>query len=401
MNIFFLCHRFPYPLNHGGKIRSFHMLKHLGQAHEVTVAAPIRDAEEHRAQADLRAHCAKLLTARVGEFASRVRALARLPTRTPASFGYVYSPALAATVRTELSRARYDLICVHCSSVAPYVAAVPGIPKILDFADMDSQKWLAYAACRRFPLSLGYRLEGWKLQSVEKALAGYFDLCTCTTPSELDTLRSYGTTTPSASFPNGVDTHYFSPADAPHDVDTLCFLGRMDYYPNREGVLRFCAEVLPQLRRRRPGLKLVVIGANPSRAVRKLAADPGVVVTGAVPDVRPYARRAALSIAPLRIARGTQNKILESLAMGIPVVCSSLAARGVDVVPGEHLLSADSTTEWVEAITRILDHPAERRRLAAAGRARMLSHHSWEHAMRQFDRLIEQCLSGARRAPGS
>ena len=374
------------------------MLKHLGATHQVTVAALIRNAEEQRAESDLRAHCARLLTARVGELASWGRAVARLPTRAPASLGYFYSPELAALVHAELARQRYDLICVHCSSVAPYVAAVPGVPKILDFADMDSQKWLAYAACRRFPLALGYWLEGVKLQSMEKALAERFDLCACATPGELDTLRSYGTTTPSACFPNGVDTDYFSPADDAYDADTVCFLGRMDYYPNQEGVVRFCAEVLPHLRRRRPGLKLLIVGANPSPAVRRLAADPAVVVTGAVPDVRPYARRAAVSIAPLRIARGTQNKILESLAMGIPVVCSSLAARGVDAVPGEQLLTADTTAEWVEASMRLLEHPAERRRLGAAGRSRMLSHHRWEHAMRQFDRLIEQCLSGARRS---
>ncbi len=369
------------------------MLKHLGRAHDLTVASLIRSAEEVRSEPDLRAYCSKVVLARVGELASRCRALVRLPTREPSSMGYFYSPRLAAAVRAELSKERYDLICVHCSSMAPYVASVPHVPKMLDFGDMDSQKWLAYAAHRRFPLSVGYWIEGRKLQHREAELAQRFDLCSCTTRDELDTLRSFGTATRSGWFPNGVDTEYFKPTEEPYDVDTVCFLGRMDYYPNQECVRRFCAETLPRLRQRRPGIKLLIVGANPSRAVRRLARQPGVIVTGSVADVRPHVRRAALSVAPLRIARGTQNKILDSLAMGIPVVCSPIAARGVDAVPGEHLLTAGEAGDCIEAILRLLENPAERRRLAEAGRARMLSHHGWDRSLRQFDRLIEECLA--------
>jgi hypothetical protein len=369
------------------------MVKHLGQAHDLTLACLIRSPEEERRTPDLRAYCSSVLLARAGELASWSRALARLPAREPASMGYFYSPRLAAAVRAALSRTRYDLICVHCSSVASYVASVPHVAKMLDFGDMDSQKWLAYAAHRRFPLSIGYAIEGRKLERMEAALAPRFDLCSCTTPDEADTLRSYGTATPIGWFPNGVDTEYFTPADEPYDADTICFLGRMDYYPNEECMVRFCREILPRLQQRRPGVRLLIVGADPSRPVRRLAGRPGVVVTGTVADVRPYARRAALSVAPLRIARGTQNKILESLAMGVPVVCSPIAARGVDAVPGVHLLTACETNEYVEVIERLLDHPAERRRLADAGRARMLLHHSWDRAMRRLDGLLEQCLA--------
>jgi sugar transferase (PEP-CTERM/EpsH1 system associated) len=220
-----------------------------------------------------------------------------------------------------------------------------------------------------------------------------FDLCSCTTPDELDTLRSYGTPTRSGWFPNGVDTEYFRPTDEPYDPDTICFLGRMDYYPNQECVIRFCAETLPRLWQRRPRVKLLIVGASPSQAVQRLGNQPGVVVTGSVGDVRRYVRRSALSIAPLRIARGTQNKILESLAMGVPVVCSPIAARGVDAVPGEHLLTAGDAAENVEIILRLLANPAERRRFAEAGRSRMLSHHGWDRSMRQLDGLIEECVA--------
>ena len=398
MKILFLCHRYPFPPNRGGKIRPFHILKHLSRTHDVTVAAVIRSEDGIHGDTDLRAYCTKTLTTPTSELASYGRAIARVSTRQPSSMGYFYSPQLAAAVRTELLSERYEMICVHCSSVAPYVASAGPIPKLLDFGDMDSQKWLAYARHRRFPLALVYGLEGCKMQRAESALARQFDLCSCTTRDELDTLRSYAAPRRSGWFPNGVDTEYFVPTAEPYDADTLCFLGRMDYYPNRECMMKFCAETFPRLRQRRPRIKLLIVGAAPSHAVRRLAREPGVVVTGSVADVRPHVRRAALSVAPLRIARGTQNKILESMAMGIPVVCSPIAARGVDAIPGEHLLTAADASESVEAILHLLENPTERRRLAAAGRARMLSHHTWDHSMRQLDRLVDECVA-ARSVP--
>src|SRR5262249_52371074 len=153
-----------------------------------------------------------------------------------------------------------------------------------------------------------------------------FDFCTCTTRPELETLSSYGVTTLTGVFPNGVDTDFFSPVGDEYEADSLCFSGRMDYYPNQQCMLDFCARTLPLIRVIRPSVRLTIVGAEPSAAIRKLAKIPGVEVTGTVPDVRPYVRKAAVSVAPLLIARGTQNKILESLALGVPVVASEIAA---------------------------------------------------------------------------
>jgi sugar transferase (PEP-CTERM/EpsH1 system associated) len=390
VKILFLTHRLPFPPNHGAKIRPFHLIKHLGRRHEVTVASLIRSAEEARASAKLRIHCSSILAARTGELRSWWFAAARVPTRTPLSIGYFHSPRLAALLRTELARHRYDLIWVHCSSVARYLAAVSGITKVLDFCDMDSQKWLAYAAARRFPLSMGYRLEGRRLERTEGELLRRFDLCTCSTPAELETLRSHGAATPIDWFPNGVDSDYFAPADT-YNSDTICFVGNMAYFPNQQSVLRFCADVLPALRAHRPGIRFLIVGSDPSRAIRRLADGSAVVVTGSVADVRPYVRSAALSVAPLQIARGTLNKVLESLAMGVPVVASPAAMNGIDATPGEHLLIANGPHELLQAILRLLDDRRERQRLAAAGRARMLSHHTWERSMQRVDHLLERC----------
>jgi sugar transferase (PEP-CTERM/EpsH1 system associated) len=396
MNILYLCHRFPYPPKRGGKIRPFNMIRHLHEAgHRVTVCSLARSEGEAEEGRGIAAHCTEFHVGVVSEPLQYARMIARLPLPTPSSMGYFRSMALARKVRELLATRRWDLIFVHCSSVAPYVAHVTDVPKILDFGDMDSQKWLAYANHKSFPLSLGYTLEGRKMHRAEKRLARRFDLCTATTRAEWQTLEDYGTGVATDWFPNGVDADFFSPdevTNGAYDADTISFIGRMDYYPNQECMARFCRDVLPPLQARRPATKLLIVGADPSPEMRALGRLPGVTVTGSVPDVRPYIRGSALMVAPLAIARGTQNKILEAMAMGVPVVTSRAAAGGVDALAETHFLVADDAADVAAAVLRLLENPAERQRLAVAGRERMLSHHAWPRSMQRLDAIIERCL---------
>ena len=393
LKIFYICHRFPFPPHSGAKVRAFNMIRHLSsQGHDVTVASLARSASEADEGAGLARYCAHYELVRLWEPVQLARIALFSPTSTPSSMAYFYSSALARRIELLFKRQRFDLIFVHCSSVAHYVTGVRGVPKILDFCDMDSQKWLAFARFKSMPISLGYRMEGLKLQREEKRLASLFDVCTVATPAELQTLQSYGLGVATDWFPNGVDSDYFAPTSDPYDGDTLSFIGRMDYYPNQQCMFDFCANVLPRLQERRPRTKLFIVGADPSPKVKKLADLPGVTVTGSVPDVRPYVRRSAVMVAPLNIARGTQNKILEAMAMGVPVVTSPTCAGGVDAVPGEHLLVARSHEEQAQAILRLLDDRAERQRLSLAGRARMVSHHGWSKSMRRLDGIIERSI---------
>ena len=267
------------------------------------------------------------------------------------------------------------------------------VAKILDFGDMDSQKWLDYARVRPFPVNLGYRLEGIKLVAEEKRLARAFDVCTATTRAEWNTLESYATGAATDWFPNGVDSDYFAPAGETYDPDTISFIGRMDYYPNQECMIGFCRDVFPLIRERRANAKLVIVGADPSAEIRRLAEIPGVTVTGSVPDVRHHLKASAVMVAPLRIARGTQNKILEAMAAGVPVVTSGAAAGGVDAVAGTHLQVADTPADIANATLQMMSDAATRQRFAAAGRARMLSHHAWDKSMQRLDRIIERCVA--------
>ena len=403
MNILYLCHRFPYPPKRGGKIRPFNMIRHLSTlGHKVTVCSLVRSGAEASEGRGLAPHCTAFEMAQVSGPVQALRMVARLPLSTPSSMGFFYSRDLARRVNELLRTQKWDLIFVHCSSVAQYVEHVRTVPKILDFGDMDSQKWLEYARHKPFPLSLGYRLEGHKVLAAERRLARRFELCTTTTRAERETLDSYGTGALTDWFANGVDATFFCPDTDPHEADTISFIGRMDYYPNQECMARFCAQTWPLLKARRPALKLLIVGADPSAQMRQLGRLPGVTVTGSVPDVRPFIRSSALMVAPLKIARGTQNKILEAMAMGVPVVTSRVAAGGVDADAEEHFLVADTPVETCQAILRVIENPAERQRLSVAGRARMLSHHAWPRSMQRLDQMIESCVDAfAQRRPNT
>lgn len=393
MKILYVCHRFPFPPKRGGKIRPFNMIRHFSQNHEVTVCSLVRSDEEAMEGAGIAEHCAHYEMGRVSNAMQNLRMVARLPTLEPSSMGYFYSPDLARRIKALVKAQTFDLIFVHCSSVAQYVEAIDGIPKILDFGDMDSQKWLEYVRFKPFPLSLGYWLEGTKMERAERRLATRFDLCTATTRAEWQSLEGYGTGVSTGWFPNGVDADFFQPDGDAYDADTISFIGRMDYYPNQEGMFDFCERAWPLLKARRPQLKLVIVGADPIPAVRKLEELDGITVTGSVPDVRPYVLRSALMVAPLNIARGTQNKILEAMAMGVPVVTSGVAAGGVDAESENHFLVANTPEEYANAILRIVENPAERTRLALAGRERMLSHHAWPRSMERLDGIVARCVT--------
>ena len=388
MKILLVSHRLPFPPDRGGRIRQYQILRHLGRDHDVTLASPLR-TDDVAAHVDaLRPFARRLILAPVSELRSWLQATLALPTATPSSFAYFHSAQLARSVRCELSDG-YDVVLVHCSAMAPYVAPT-GAVTIADIVDVDSEKWLEYGRQRRFPESFGFWLEGRKVRRAEAAIVSRFDLCTCATPEELEVLPASGEV---GWFRNGVDAEYFRPSSEPADPGSICFIGHMDYYPNRDAMLWFCETVWPQLRAEHPGATLSIIGADPTADIRRLGERPGIRVTGHVADVRPYLWRSALSVAPLRVARGTQNKILESLAMGVPVVASPLAARGTDTIAGEHLLVASEPRDVVAAISRLLSDPGERQRLAVAGRQRMLTHHDWHNSMRRLDALIDGCLA--------
>jgi hypothetical protein len=360
----------------------------LARDNTVTVAAPVRDPDEAAAAQTLASLGPRVETASISRLGGLLRTVVSAATGRTASVGYFRSPDLARRIKRLSTEGAFDLIVVHSSSVAPYVCNLTGCAKVLDFVDMDSRKWVDYTAYARFPMRLVYALEGRCLARLERKLAQRFDLNVTATAFESDTLAAIAGDVPRAVVPNGVDLDYFQPSEGAYDPMLACFVGRMDYFPNVHAMTRFCWETWPIVRRAVPSARLQIVGANPTPKVRALAELPGVQVTGTVDDVRPYVLAAACTVAPLEIARGTQNKLLESMALGVPVIASALAARGVDAHTPEHLLVADGPDATAQRVVGIMRDPTERARLSAAGRARVESRHAWGRALDGFEREV-------------
>ena len=391
MRILFLCHRLPYPPKRGGKIRPFNMLRHLSRRHEVTVATVARSAGEVAEGQDLRKYCHELHVGQIPTYAGWGRFGLYTATTYPATFGYFYSPALDRTVQTLLATRDFEAIFVHCSSMGPYVARHRGCRKMLDYGDADSEKWLEYARASRFPLSLGFALEGRKVRRYERWLAEGFDACSVNAPREREVLGQY-VDKPIYVFPNGVDLDYFRPQreGGPASPARVVFTGNMSYKPNVEAVGDFVSRILPRVWARRPETEFYIVGMDPSPAVRRLADGRRIVVTGRVDDVRPYFDAATVAVAPLRIARGLQNKVLEAMAMRVPVVASPAAFNGINAEAGRDVLVADDPESFSRGVVSLLDDPLLRDRHAAAARTCVERNHDWARILNGLERLVTE-----------
>jgi len=389
MKILFVCHRFPYPPNRGGKIRPFQMIQHLSKSHEITVASLAHTTLELSEGGPLRNHCAEVI-AEVVPSAMRWRSAAfALPTSFPSSAAYFRSTRLAQRIEKAWRSSRFDGVLVHCAFAAQYAIPLSGGFRIMDFGDLDSAKWSDYAQHRAFPLSTGYGLESAKLRRFEKLVAESSTHCTFTTHGECEAFRLLGVSKPLTVIPNGVDATYFHLENrTTTGKKVIVFLGRMDYFPNVDGIRWFAKKLFASIRSQVPDAELRIVGSNPVSAVKKLTEIPGVTVTGFVKDVRPYLADAAIAVAPLRLARGTQNKVLECMSMGIPVVATPEAARGIQAIAGEHLAVGSTAEELIHSVVGLLSNAEKRSQLGEAGRQQVVSAHHWPASMQTLDEVL-------------
>jgi sugar transferase (PEP-CTERM/EpsH1 system associated) len=405
-DLLFLAHRIPYPPSKGEKIRGWHFLRHLAGTRRVHLGCFVDDDPDW-------AHV-PFLKELVGESCflplRGARALARslpaLVTGRPLTLPYYYDRRMARWIRG-LRQDRPMTVFVYSSSMAQYVATDAGSPRIIDFVDVDSQKWRDYSERRRWPMSAVYRREGRTLLAAERRIAREFDASIFVSEAEAALFRQLAPESAHrvSAVSMGVDTERFSPdADCPDPYDgagpsTLCFTGMMDYWPNVDAVTWFAHSVFPRIRRARPTARFWIVGANPSRAVQQLADEPGVVVTGRVPDTRPYLAHATAVVAPLRIARGVQNKVLEAMAMGRPVIASAQAFEGLRVEAERDLIVARSSDEFVRAVERVWDGRLVGT-LGVSARHTVQTHYDWPSQLAALDAVLGPLEAAAdRRGP--
>jgi polysaccharide biosynthesis protein PslH len=404
-NLLYLVHRLPYPPNKGDKVRSYHLLKHLGLQHRVFLGTFVDDPDDEVHVPTVRALCADLHVTRLHPRAAKLRSLRALPAGRPLTLDYYHSAALHTWVREVMAAHRIDAIVVFSSAMAQFVPEAPSMPVLVDFVDVDSAKWTQYAGNHRWPMSWLYRREGERLLAYERQVSAQSQRSFFVTENEAALFKAAAPECAPRvqAIGNGVDSDFFIPDPAratPFAADEvpIVFTGAMDYWPNIDAVVWFAQDIFPLLRQKYPKLRFYIVGRSPPPSVQALASSD-VVVTGTVPDVRPYLQYAAAVVAPLRVARGIQNKILEAMAMARPVVAAQSCVEAIDAQTGTELLAALEVGDYVREVCGLLDDPARATRMGAAGRQRVVQGYSWAAHLSVMDRYIggvrAQPVSGA------
>ncbi|MBP0445133.1 TIGR03087 family PEP-CTERM/XrtA system glycosyltransferase [Roseomonas sp. SSH11] len=392
--LLFLAHRIPYPPQKGEKIRAWHMLDYLAERWEVDLGCLVDDRADLEYLPVLQSRCAEVQWWETGSRRqSALRALLRFRPGKPLTLGWFHNPSLAAWVEQGLAAGRWDAAFAYSSSMAPYLLRKHGLRRVLDMVDVDSEKWRAYAEGARGVMRPVWAREARTLLGFERQAALDFNQTLLVSPEEA---QRFADLAPDCAdrlnyVNNGVDLSRFDPDRTylnPYagTGPALVFTGTMDYRPNVDAVCWFADTVMPLLAGRSPAPTFHIVGANPAPAVRALASRPGVQVTGAVPDIRPFIAHAAVAVAPLRIARGIQNKVLEAMAMARPVVASPEAYEGVRAVAGQDLLVAASPAEMAARIGAVLEgeHPG----IGERARRAVMKGHDWSATLRRLDPIL-------------
>jgi sugar transferase (PEP-CTERM/EpsH1 system associated) len=396
--LLFLGHRIPYPPNKGDKIRSWNILKYLTRHYRVHLGCFIDDPADEEHRPTLEDICESCKFVRLNPTVSRLRSLSALLSGAPLTLPYFWNADLAGWARELLRRRNIRHIFVFSSSMAQYAMGdeAEAACRVVDFVDVDSDKWRQYAGAKSWPASWIYGREGRKLLEFERRVAASSHASLFVSEAEAAMFRELAPESADkvGALNNGVDFDFFDPAAALEspfsgDGDTLVFTGAMDYWANVDAVTWFAREVFPGIRAKRPAAEFWIVGARPAAQVTALDALPGVHVTGSVPDVRPYIGYAKIVVAPLRLARGIQNKVLEAMAMARPVVASPEALEGIDTDIGSEIIQADGAAEFVARIIGQFDDTASGDLIGERARARVVNHYGWSSNLEGLKTLLE------------
>ena len=391
-----LSHRIPYPPNKGDKIRSYHLLRYLSEHYRVYLGAFVDDHEDWQYASALEEWCEECCLVGLNPLISRFKSLSGLLSGKPLSMPYYRNRELQKWVSRQIDDQKIEHAVVYSSPMAQYIMT-GDVPKhrVADFVDIDSDKWRQYAEKKRWPMNWVYRREARTLLKAEREITRCFDASLFVSSAEAALFK---TLVPELAdkigyYNNGVDADYFSPQaelENPYTEGSKVFVftGAMDYWPNVDAVQWFANSVLPALRQKDPGVRFYIVGGKPTDAVKQLAQQPGIVVTGRVPDVRPYLQHAVAAVAPMRIARGIQNKVLEAMAMEKITLVSSQGLEGIEAGHEEHVILADTEEEMISYAERVI--AGNYRDMGKKSRQKVTVDFNWAETLPVVGALLEK-----------
>lgn len=374
------------------RVRPFNLIKSLSTMHEISLASLICDEYEREMVKDVANYCTSVDLIPLTKLQAYGNCLRALPTRTPLRVAYYRSAAFTQRIQQIMRDRSIEVVHGELIKVVPTLQALleqENIPLLYDSVDCISsylqQQWNSASN----PLQkIFVYTELKKMRSYESKKLEMFDQVVITSERDRRCLIDLGEQPEHIQVvPNGVDVEYFTPPTSPRDKDSLVFCAKLDYYPNSQAILHFCRETLPLIWKQRPAVRLTIVGNNPPQAVRNLAKDERITVTGYVPDIRPYLAKASVALTPLIVAAGMQNKVLEALAMGTPTVVTPHACRSLQVENDVHLLIADSSQVFADAVIKLLENPQLAQSLSNAGRHYVEQYHSWAAAADMLSNL--------------
>ena len=393
-DLIYLVHRMPYPPDKGDKIRSYHILRYLTRHHRVHLGCFVDDPHDMQHVDALRESCASVFARPLRPQLAKALSATAFVTGGALSVAYYRDAKFKAWVAQTLANNDIRAAVVFSSPMAQYLRGELPFPRVMDFVDVDSDKWEQYAGSKRGLARWLYGREARRLLRFEQEIAAEFDASVFVSPHET---KLFSELAPASrrkhhAICNGVDYSYFDPdADLENPFESgdrpVVFTGVMDYWPNVDAVAWFARDVLPRVRKSRPETSFWIVGGSPTQEVTELSSLPGVTVTGRVPDVRPYLRYASTVVAPLRVARGIQNKVLEALSMGKPVVCTQAAAAGLEQLPADAVWITDDAGQFAEKVLAAMESAGGAVRAAARGY--VTSRYDWQKNLGLIDALLD------------